>query len=187
VDRQLAASSHRRRCYDHCWLRLGELRRDLGGAADALDLLSTLVDRSRVIKEDAGGQACYRLHETMREYARLRLQETDEQDGIEQRRAQYYSGRCRQSAREARYRLLEWFAWIELEIDNIRSVLQQSLDRGDLEMGIDLANSLGWYWITRAAGEGARWLDQLLATYLESWRRPSRAAAFAGKLSSGES
>jgi predicted ATPase len=41
-------------------------------AADALDVLSILVDRSLVIKEDAGGQACYRLHETMREYAHLK-------------------------------------------------------------------------------------------------------------------
>jgi predicted ATPase len=39
--------------------------------APALDLLSSLIDKSLVIKEDTGLIACYRLHETMREYARL--------------------------------------------------------------------------------------------------------------------
>jgi predicted ATPase/DNA-binding CsgD family transcriptional regulator len=137
-------------------------------AADALNPLSILVDRSLVIKEDAGGQACYRLHETMREYARLKLQETGEQAEIEQRCAEYYTRRCRQSAREARYRLLEWFAWIDLEIDNIRSVLQQYLLRRNVESGIEVANSLGWYWVTRATGEGVRWLDRLLADLSKS-------------------
>ena len=35
-------------------------------AARALDLLSSLVDKSLVTKEDVRGLACYRLHETMR-------------------------------------------------------------------------------------------------------------------------
>jgi len=39
----------------------------------ALDLVSSLVDKSLVIKEDLHGKACYRLHETMREYASIKL------------------------------------------------------------------------------------------------------------------
>ena len=42
-------------------------------AAQALDVLSALVDKSLVMKEDAKGLACYRLHETMREFADLKL------------------------------------------------------------------------------------------------------------------
>jgi hypothetical protein len=40
--------------------------------AGALDLLSSLINKSLVIKEEADGAACYRLHETMWEYTRLR-------------------------------------------------------------------------------------------------------------------
>src|SRR5205807_2458318 len=40
-------------------------------AGHVLDLLSSLLDKSLVIKEDVEGAVCYRLHETMREYARL--------------------------------------------------------------------------------------------------------------------
>lgn len=63
-------------------------------AAGALDLLSSLIDKSLVTKEDAVSTACYRLHETMREYARLRLREAGEEDAVEERCADYYLLRC---------------------------------------------------------------------------------------------
>jgi predicted ATPase/DNA-binding CsgD family transcriptional regulator len=132
-------------------------------AAKALDLLSSLVDKSLVTKEDAGGRARYRLHETMREYTSLKLREAGEQDAVQRRCADYYVAICRQFAKRNRYRLLEWLEWMELEVDNIRSVLQRCLMRGDVLRGIDLACSLAWYWATRATTEGVRWLDELLA------------------------
>jgi predicted ATPase len=132
-------------------------------AAQVLDLMSALVDKSLVIKQDTGGLACYRLHETMREYASLRLRQASEEGVFEERCAEYYASRCRQSAAEARHRLVPWLAWLDLEIDNIRSVLHWCLTAADTRRGIDLASSLGWYWITRATTEGARWLDELLA------------------------
>ena len=132
-------------------------------AARALDLLSSLIDKSLVTKEDAGGSACYRMHETMREYARLRLREAGEEDAVERRCAGYYLSRCARFAAEGRHRLLEWLPWAELEIDNIRAVLRRCLDRGDAQWGIALASSLIWYWVTRATAEGVRWLDELLA------------------------
>jgi predicted ATPase/DNA-binding CsgD family transcriptional regulator len=132
-------------------------------AARALDLLSSLIDKSLVIKGEAAGAACYRLHETMREYARLKLHETGEEDAVELSCADYYLLRCAHFAVEGRYRLLPWLAWIELEIDNVRAVLRRCMDHEDSRRGIDLASRLIWYWITRATAEGVRWLDELLA------------------------
>jgi predicted ATPase/DNA-binding CsgD family transcriptional regulator len=136
---------------------------DETAAADALDLLSSLVDKSLVMKENVKGVACYRLHETMREYAARKLREAGEQDALEDRCTEYYVARCRRNALQARFGLLEWLAWMDVEIDNIRSVLRQCLVRSDSVNGIDLATSLSWYWITRATTEGVRWLDELLA------------------------
>ena len=132
--------------------------------SDALDLVSSLVDKSLVMKEEVRRVACYRLHETMREYASLKLREAGEENAVELRCAEYYRTRCLRSVPEARYRLVEWLEWVDLEIDNIRSVLGRCLSRRDSELGIDLATSVGWYWITRATTEGARWLDDLLAS-----------------------
>ena len=131
--------------------------------AQALDLLSSLVGKSLVTREDANGLACYRLHETMREFARLKLGEAGEQEAVEARCAEYYRSRCQRPVLEGRYRLLEWLGWADLEIDNIRAVLQRCLSHADTARGIDLAVSLGWYWVTRATTEGMRWLEEFLA------------------------
>src|SRR5256712_1926540 len=67
-------------------------------------------------------------------------------------------------ALEARFQLPSWLAWMDLEIDNIRSVLRRCLVRSDSIRGMRLAPSLSWVWITRATTEGVRWLDELLAS-----------------------
>ena len=131
-------------------------------AAHALDVLSSLVDKSLVMKQDTPGPACYRLHETMREFAGLKLREAGEVDAVEQRCDAYYVSTCRRSAGWARYRLVEWLAWMDLEIDNIRSVLQRCIAHVDIASGMDLATSLPLYWATRATTEGVRWLDAFL-------------------------
>ncbi|MEV0382062.1 LuxR C-terminal-related transcriptional regulator [Nonomuraea sp. NPDC050643] len=130
--------------------------------ARALDLLSSLVDKSLVMKEDVRGLACYRLHETMREYAGLKLRAAGEEEELRRRYTGYYVTRCRRSSAEATHRLVEWLGWMDLEIDNVRSVLRGLVTEGDARRGLGLAYSLGYYWITRALGEGARWLDELL-------------------------
>jgi predicted ATPase/DNA-binding CsgD family transcriptional regulator len=132
--------------------------------ARALDLTSSLVEKSLVLKEDFGGAGCYRLHETMREYAARKLGEAGESEDLELRCTEYYVATCGAMALQARFRLLAWLAWMDLEIDNIRSVLRRCLVSADSRNGISLATSLGWYWITRATTEGVRWLDELLAS-----------------------
>jgi predicted ATPase/DNA-binding CsgD family transcriptional regulator len=132
-------------------------------AAQGLDLLSALVDKSLVMKEEAKGIAFYRLHETMREYAAFKLREAGEEEVVQLRCADYYVTRCQRSAAQARYGLVEWLEWMDLEIDNVRSVLRRCATQADFGRGIVLASSLGWYWNTRATTEGVRWLDELLA------------------------
>ncbi|OLB95252.1 MAG: LuxR family transcriptional regulator [Actinobacteria bacterium 13_2_20CM_2_66_6] len=129
-----------------------------------LDLLSSLVDKSLVLKEDARGTGCYRLHETMREYAGRKLHDAGEEDRVLLRCTEYYVSRCQQMALEARFQLPSWLAWMDLEIDNIRSILRRCLVLSDSVRGIQLATSLGWFWITRATTEGVRWLDELLGS-----------------------
>jgi predicted ATPase/DNA-binding CsgD family transcriptional regulator len=129
----------------------------------ALDLLSSLVDRSLVMRADTQGVACYHLHETMREFAALKLRDAGEEARLEERCTEHYVDRCHDTAEEARFRLVEWLAWTEVEIDNIRAVLRRCIARRDAIRGLYLAASLGWYWMTRATSEGIRWLDELLA------------------------
>ncbi len=133
-------------------------------ASRVLDLLGSLVDKSLVTREDVAGTAAFRLHETMREYARLQLRASGAQTALDQRCAEYYAARCLQFAGEGRFRLLEWLGWMDLEIDNVRAVLRRCVDQGDVQLGIAIASGLVWFWVTRATTEGVRWLDALLSS-----------------------
>jgi tetratricopeptide (TPR) repeat protein len=151
--------------------------------AQALALLSLLVDKSLVMKEDVTRFACYRLHETMREYASLKLRDANEVDVLEGRCIEYYRTRCLRFADQARYQPVEWLEWLDVEIDNIRLVLQRCIARGDFGRGLDLAASIGHYWITRGTTEGVRWFDQLLARGEASPQMQVRAYYLRGWLS----
>jgi predicted ATPase/DNA-binding CsgD family transcriptional regulator len=130
--------------------------------AEVLDLISSLVDKSLVIKEEVRGRACYRLHETMREYAILKLRDADEVEVLGESLISYYWSTCLEQLPQSRYRLVEWLDSVELEIDNVRAILGHCLARRD-PRGVDLVVGHCWFWITRATNEGARWLDWLLA------------------------
>jgi DNA-binding NarL/FixJ family response regulator len=70
-----------------------------------------------------------------------------------------------------------------LEIDNIRSALQKCLAASDWRRGLEIATSIGYYWVTRGTTESMRWLDQLLAGAAGSPVIPAQAYLFRGWLS----
>jgi DNA-binding CsgD family transcriptional regulator len=152
-------------------------------ATDTLDLLSSLVDKSLLMKEDFGGRHCYRLHETMREYATLKLRDEHEDDDLSARCIHHYWTTCLSTEAEGRYQLPDWLSWVELEIDNIRAVLQHCVSHGDSLRGLDIAASLRYYWITHGTTESIRWLDLLLAYGEASPRTQVRALSLRGWLS----
>ena len=156
---------------------------DEGPASQALDAMSSLVDKSLAIKEEVNGLGCFRLHETMREYTNLKLQEAGEEDLLQERYVEYYRTRCRQSADQAWSRTLGWLAWTELEIDNIRSILQRCIACADAQRGLELAGSMAYYWIMRATTESVRWLDELFASGPGSPHTLARAYRLRGWLS----
>jgi predicted ATPase/DNA-binding CsgD family transcriptional regulator len=137
---------------------------DEAPAIDALATLSSLVDKSLVTKTDVGGVASYRLHETMREYAGAKLRDADEEGPIRDRFVEHYRTTCLRLAEHARYRLVEWLKWADLEIDNIRAILYECVARGDTARGLDIATSMRYYWITHGTTESTRWFDQLLVS-----------------------
>jgi predicted ATPase/DNA-binding CsgD family transcriptional regulator len=162
-----------------------------------LDLLAALVDKSLVVRDDAFGVACYRLHETMREYAGVKLQEAGEAEWLDDVFVEYYRTQTRdrravllreiQAVLQARTpgpkRTAEWLQWLDLEIDNIRSALHKCVAASDWRRGLELATSIGYYWVTRGTTESIRWFDDLIAAADGSADVPARAYYFRGWLS----
>ncbi len=128
-------------------------------AADVLDPLSALVDRSLVVAEDGR----FRMLETIRAYAEARLMDSGEYPQARGRHARYYTALAERAEPELRGG--EQGAWLSRLRDddaNFRVALdwaRQDVDDPDLAMS--LAGALGWYWYVGRQMDG---LAQLRAT-----------------------
>ena len=71
------------------------------------------------------------MHETTREYVALKTHEANEEGLLADRYIDYYRTTCLSAAAGARFRLADWLAWAELELDNFRAVLYGCVMRHD--------------------------------------------------------
>jgi predicted ATPase/DNA-binding CsgD family transcriptional regulator len=141
-----------------------------------LDLLVRLVDRSLVQVEDLdGGETRYRLLETVRQYARERLDAAVAAE-VRRRHFEFFAALVEQAGPHLQGGPHEagWLERIRLEHDNLRSALHWSAANLPGE-GLRLAGILGVYWyVVGQLDEGRRWLEGALAAAGES---PDRGVA----------
>ena len=132
---------------------------------DVLDLLGCLVDKSLVAAEHRGVIERYQFLETIRQYARERLEASGDTRRVESRAAQFFVRLAERAEPEMiGPRQAEWLARLEREHDNFRSVLRWGLNGGDVELAVRLAGALRRFWLVHGHfGEGQAWLDQAVA------------------------
>jgi predicted ATPase/DNA-binding CsgD family transcriptional regulator len=128
-----------------------------------LELLSSLIEKSFVSRLGAAASARYRLHETMREYALLKLRDADEEAAAIKAFVRFYADMSRKSETDAQsVHVVEWLKRTDGEADNVRAALRHCLNGPDHALGMSMVSSLLWYWTDRASSEGAYWLDLFL-------------------------
>jgi predicted ATPase/DNA-binding CsgD family transcriptional regulator/Tfp pilus assembly protein PilF len=159
-----------------------------GGArtSQTLVTLASLINKSLLLQsQQETGQSRYFMLETIREYALEQLAEKNERESMLRAYAQYYLS----LAENAEGMLtgadqLKWFDLLEQEHDNMRGVLNWSVERGELEKGARVAAALWRFWLTRGyLSEGLRWLDTVLTSgYSLAPALRARALNGAGRL-----
>ena len=113
--------------------------------------------------------------ETIREFARERLEETDETTAVRKRHARHYL----EVVRDADEQLTgpqqaNWFIRLAHEQDNTRAALTWAAESQDHELPIALVAAAGWFWFMRGEfEEGSHWIDAALATGAGSPSLPS--------------
>src|SRR5206468_8226074 len=120
------------------------------------------------------GESHFTMLEMLRDYSLERLQASGEEEGIRGLHAEYYLALAQ--AADVKLRGAEQLIWLdrlEQEHDNLRAVLHRSIgevegvsfeDRGNVEVGLRLANALSWFWHRRGYyNEGRNWLERGLA------------------------
>jgi predicted ATPase/class 3 adenylate cyclase len=140
---------------------------------DARDALGRLVRRSMVVADVTGdGTARYSLLETLRQYARERLDERGEGDVWRRRHAQYYAEFAREinpellSARE-----LDARARLRQDLDNLRAAFNWGFDRdddNDVELAIRIVADLGIEAAAHLSSGIGMWAERALPALTQS-------------------
>ncbi|WP_330231077.1 protein kinase [Nocardia sp. NBC_00508] len=133
-----------------------------------LDVLSALVDKSILIREESDTVVRIRMLDTLRDYGRQKLQESGEyQDLRRQHRDCYQQLALDAEAEWISHRQLDWIARLERELPNLREALESCLSEDTqeaAEAGLRTAAALYEFWGFRGLyGEGRSWLDRVLA------------------------
>jgi predicted ATPase/Tfp pilus assembly protein PilF len=149
---------------------------------EALDLLTSLADKSLVVVEQNDGHSRYRLLETVRQYARERLLESGGGEAVRVRHRDYFLT----LAEEAEPKLLaaeqaEWLRRLEEEHENLRAGLDWSLAEAESGVGLRLCGALYRFWWARGyLSEGRKWCARILAKEGSAERTLERAKALHG-------
>jgi tetratricopeptide (TPR) repeat protein len=131
---------------------------------DVLDLLMRLVDKSLVIKEEALGEARYRMLNTIGQYALEKLHELGDEAATRSKHFDYFVN----AAETAKPHLLAAdqatsLNRLEVDHDNLRSALEWAI-KSQSQAALRLAGALGRFWDIRSYfTEGRRLLNQALA------------------------
>lgn len=134
---------------------------------DVLDGLESLADKSLIRREEGTneGEPRFLMLQSIREYGLERLDHSGEMEIMRQAHAEYYLA----LAREAELALAgpeqqRWLGRLEDDHENLRAALEWARDRRDAGLALQLAGTLGRFWVTRGYhGEGRDWLRVALA------------------------
>ncbi len=129
---------------------------------DVLEILGQLVQKSLVAVNDIEGGSATRFHllETIRQYARDRLLESEGALEARNRHLEYFLNFAATAAQNFySSQRLEWVDRCELEHDNLRAALQWGLDH-NFEAALRMGGALSTFWTARGfIEEGLRWLQ----------------------------
>ena len=114
---------------------------------EVVEPLSRLVERSLVVRESAAdGSARYRMLETLREFARVRLEEASEGESLARRHREWFLALAEEAAEHLDASdQAEWLDRLGDERDNLVAALTRSLGSGDRDATSRLAEVLAWY------------------------------------------
>ncbi|QBJ97480.1 LuxR family transcriptional regulator [Rhodococcus sp. ABRD24] len=132
---------------------------------DLLDLVTSLVDKSILIREEADATVRYRMLDTLREYGRERLREDGEPTLLSRRHRDWYEALVQGAQRDwIGPRQIEWVVRLESEQANLREAMEFCLgDPMSAGAAVRIPAGLYEFWIVRGQfNEGRYWLDRAL-------------------------
>lgn len=137
------------------------------GKISLTDILTALVDKSILLREEDQYGVRFRMLETLRDYGFEKLSAAGEEESSRRRHAEWYL-RLAVTARDQWIspRQLEWIARLSLDQPNLREAANFFLSShavSDESSGLQLVTSLYPFWLARGYySEGRKWLNRAL-------------------------
>ncbi|HEX9697371.1 MAG TPA: adenylate/guanylate cyclase domain-containing protein [Actinomycetota bacterium] len=144
--------------------------------SEVYELLSGLVAKSLVNAAETATGMRYSMLETIRQYAREKLADSDDAGATVARHAAFYA-RWSIAAEPPLEGVdqAEWLARVDAEAENTIAALSALLERGDAERALAVATALWrWWWLRGRWGEGSAWLRSAAAA--AGWPKDSLGA-----------
>ena len=149
---------------------------------DALEGISSLVDKSLIWVDEQDDQSRFSMLETIREFGHEQLLAAGESESVRQRHGEYFL----ELAVEAEAHLTgvgqsHWLDGLERELGNLRAALRWAVDASQAQLAQEAAGALWRFWHQHGhLAEGRTWLDEILA--MPSGQQPTanRGKALAG-------
>ncbi|MFC9551515.1 protein kinase [Rhodococcus sp. NPDC056960] len=131
---------------------------------ELLDTLTSLVEKSILIREEQESVVRFRMLETLREYGYEKLEQTGEALSLRRRHRDWYEALALESEAEwISARQVEWIERLKREQPNLREALEFGVE-DDPAAGLRTAAALFLFWSSQGQyNEGRRWYDQLVA------------------------
>jgi predicted ATPase/class 3 adenylate cyclase len=149
---------------------------------DALEGLTSLVDKSLVRRSEPDGHPRFSMLETIREFGLEQLEAGGDLGVVRRRHAEHFLD----LALEAEPHLtaddqLEWLDRCDREHPNIRAALRWAIETGEADRAQEAAGALWRFWQQRGhLAEGGRWFEEVLAIPSGQGRTRTRAKALTG-------
>jgi predicted ATPase/class 3 adenylate cyclase len=127
-----------------------------------LELLPSLVDKSLVAVDSEGDDSRYRLLETLRQFARDRLDESGAADAFRLRHARWFRDLSAEAGKNIRGpQEQEWWRRIDTELDNLRQAMTWAIEGGEPALALEIAGGFWRFWWFKARwSEGVGWLER---------------------------
>jgi predicted ATPase len=131
---------------------------------DVLDTVASLVDKSLLEVDEWGDKVRYRMLETIRQYAREKLQDAGEAEAVRRRHLDHFAEYAERYALFTTHRepmpFVERIDALEREVDNIRTALAWGAEE---DSGQRLATASFDLWLHRIGPtEAVSWLERVL-------------------------
>jgi predicted ATPase/DNA-binding SARP family transcriptional activator len=142
------------------------------------DLLGELINKSlvTVIARSENANTRYGMLETIREYAREKLDQSGETERLRQRHRDFFIAFAEQAEPKLKGgEQFEWLDRLEIEHENLRAAWDCAIE-SDTESALRLASALLDFWLMRGnPNEGREWLAKLLER-TPQWRQTAKRA-----------